>query len=89
MDERAIDQKSVERRAFLRRAAVAAWASPVLVTVMATRAGATHGTGCAPSGATGHCGIKNGGTCVGALPLTCCSQACSNDVSNNTPCTCV
>lgn len=81
---------TVERRAFLRRAATAAWASPVFLTVMANRASATH-TGCLPSGTTsGACGKKNKdtGVCEGT-GVDCCSHSCTNaGVDDGKTCKC-
>lgn len=66
-------QEGVERRRFLKAAATVAWASPLILTMTASRAGAQS---CIPRGAT--CSACPGGLncCIqGSDTLPCC---CSN-----------
>jgi hypothetical protein len=76
--------ESIDRRRFLRRAGTVAWSTPVIMTVLASRAGAqpclVKGQGCSPT-TPGEC-------CTG---LICCSDPNSSQLgtcrqSPNTPC---
>lgn len=80
------DRKSLERRDFLRKAAVtgaaAAWAAPIVQTVAATPAFA-QGTGTKPGGNCFHSLGTNGG-CMGACASKCTGAQCGGQTG---PCT--
>jgi hypothetical protein len=80
------DRKSVERRDFLRKAAVtgaaAAWAAPIVQTVAATPAFA-QGTGTPAGGGCFHSVGVNGG-CMGACGTKCGGNQCN--VAHGGPC---
>lgn len=95
------DKKSLERREFLRKAAVtgaaAAWAAPIVQTVAATPAfaqttGTPAGGGCFHSvgvngGCMGACGGKCGGNqCGGQQNPGPCTLRCPPGTGNDNPC---
>ena len=74
-----------DRRQFLRRSATIAWATPLLLTLPASRAGAQ--VSCAPGGTP--CGVWNGSTCTGAGVLFCCEECNPIDFEEiGSPCQC-
>lgn len=80
MEEEREERKGMDRRTFLRRAAVtgaaAAWAAPVVQTITAGPAWATNGT---PGGFCGHStGAVAGQDCNGGC-MAACAIACGRD----------
>ena len=73
-----------DRRKFLQRAATVAWATPVLLTLPASRAGAQVGS-CAPDATP--CGVWNGSACTGLTAL-CCNECNPTALDVGSPCEC-
>lgn len=70
----------IDRRRFIKRAAAIGWATPVILTAMASSAAASHATDCVHSGSL--CGTWSAaqGRCVpvpGELALGVCCEAVS------------
>lgn len=63
------DRRVEDRRQFLKKAATVAWATPLVLTVGASRAGA-QGVSCLPSLTI--CGIPDGGGCDTTGFTACC-----------------
>lgn len=95
--ENHISHHEVEnRRRFLRRAGTIAWSTPVIMTLLAESAAASHLSGCIHQ--NGECGDVSGGgpfICIADPPgsgsnLNCCSpNTCTPTVNvNGQPCTC-
>jgi hypothetical protein len=77
-----------DRRKFLKQAATVAWASPLILTLSASRAGAQN-ISCVPRGFM--CGTWNGSICV-ANPTPCCTGEHCGPVSTEIvggPCICM
>jgi hypothetical protein len=72
-----------DRRKFLRRTATVAWATPLLLTLPAGRAGAQGS--CAPDGFP--CGEWNGTSCTG-ISATCCNECNPTALDVGAPCEC-
>ena len=71
-----------DRRAFLKKSATVAWATPLLLTLSAGRAGAQS---CAPANTP--CGVWNGSTCTG-LAVICCDECNPTALDMGSPCEC-
>ena len=72
MGQQMIDTTSKhDRRVFLKRAAVVGWATPTILTMLATSAAASHPSECIHSG--GACGTYDAdlGACTGSLGVCC------------------
>jgi hypothetical protein len=86
-------QEVEDRRRFLRRAGTVAWSTPIIMTLMAESAAASHLSGCIHQG--NECGIVSGGSCVDDPPGSgSASDCCSPNTCQPTfpeddqPCTC-
>ena len=99
-ESRSATSPDVERREFLRRAATIGWSTPVILTLMASSASASHESGCIHL--NNQCGTFNGTTEVcdsfpGSNPPSagnCCQDTgpttCQPTVpENGRPCICV
>ena len=80
------DPRTVDRRRFIRDAATVAWATPVLLTVMSSPAGAVsciaNGSPCSLCDEVPCCDVPGnppGGCCCGLDPDVDCSAVCSGD----------
>jgi anaerobic selenocysteine-containing dehydrogenase len=73
-----------DRREFLRRGATVAWATPLLLTLPASRAGA-QAPSCAPDGTP--CGSWTGSTCTG-IATACCNECNPTVLEIGAPCQC-
>jgi anaerobic selenocysteine-containing dehydrogenase len=72
-----------DRRAFLKKTATVAWATPLLLTLSAGRAAAQ--VSCAPAGTP--CGVWNGTTCTG-VAVICCEDCNPTALEVGSPCEC-
>lgn len=96
MSEGGTDKNQIERRAFLKRAAVVAGSAPVILTVLANSAAASHaGDDCISVGS--QCGVYNSTTAVcdespagsGSTGECCTGNTCLPTTTvNGLPCTC-
>jgi len=83
MGQQMIDTTSKhDRRVFLKRAAVVGWATPTILTMLATSAAASHPSDCVHSGGT--CGVysESATNCVplaGETELGVCCEALSGE----------
>ena len=69
-----VDSNHVDRRLFLKRSATVAWATPTILTLMATSAAATNH--CVPAGAKcGNLDPLGSGLCDTAGFVPCCQEA--------------
>ena len=71
-DQRNLDQSQLDRRRFLRNAAIAAWTSPVILSVVAGRAAADHANSCEVGGVRTPCSPSSPTACSGNAPCTRC-----------------
>ena len=76
MTEQTRSKPDIERRDFLRRAAVIGWSTPMILTLMATSASASHGTGCIHL--LNQCGTQNpvSGACEPFLLTNSTNECC-------------
>lgn len=98
MSTQTSDREVEDRRRFLRRAGTIAWSAPIIVTLLAESAAASHLSGCIHQNS--ECGDVTGGpsgpfSCVSDPPESnsinnCCSpNTCKPTVNENgQPCTC-
>ena len=88
---------TTDRRLFLKRAAVVGWATPTILTMLASSAAASHPSDCVHSGAV--CGTYNelttacvplaGGTAVGVCCEATAGEACTPlDTVDGSDCIC-
>jgi hypothetical protein len=62
LQEERLGSPEIDRRRFLKRAGTIAWSTPVIITLLAQSAAASHPSGCIHDGA--ECGVYNGATRV-------------------------
>ena len=79
-----MEDRTEDRRAFLRRTATVAWATPLLLTLSAGRVGA-QAPSCAPGGTP--CGVWNGTNCTG-IAVICCEECNPTALDVGSPCEC-
>ncbi len=88
-DQRNLDQSQLDRRRFLRNAAIAAWTSPVILSVVAGRAAADHASTCQVGGTRTACSPTTPVACSAPCPRCCPSGTTrQNTCAKNTGATC-
>ena len=65
------EHAELDRRRFLKQASTVAWATPLVLTLTASRAGA-QAISCIPTGLA--CGVWDGSTCVDLSDPPCCGD---------------